>query len=251
MPAQVPVESGAGHGRAEQQASAEGGAPGAAEGGADRADCPAGHPDGWPACLGHGRLALLGAWSGLSCTVPVRQQCTGHIMPPQCNNEICIVISCLVALTHVHHQMDALQRQRDCICWCRVSEGYQRAEVVREGPCRQSTCCRAALRAFRHQEDAKQWASMARKAAAPSWVYAMAREDFCSLSEGIFNISLSNVAFVALAQMLLGLLPSFAFLWLCNALPAAATVRSWIVQATGAHKLLYSSVHCADACYGV
>ena len=64
-PAQVFVESGAGHGRAEQQASAEGGAPGAAEGGADRADRPAGHPDGWPACLGHGRLALLGACSGL------------------------------------------------------------------------------------------------------------------------------------------------------------------------------------------
>ena len=55
------------------------------------------------------------------------------------------------------------------------------------------------------------------------------RRTSASLGEDIPNISLSNIAFVALARMLLALLPSFAFLWLCNALPAAATVRSWIV----------------------
>ena len=54
-------------------------------------------------------------------------------------------------------------------------------------------------------------------------------EASASLGEDIPNISLSNIAFVALARMLLALLPSFAFLWLCNALPAAATVSSWIV----------------------
>ena len=101
MAAQVPVESGAGHGRAEQQASAEGGAPGAAEGGADRADCPAGHPDGWPACLGHGRLALLGACSGLSCTMSARQQCVGHMMSSQGTHIMFLQAKLsLVALTH-------------------------------------------------------------------------------------------------------------------------------------------------------
>ena len=48
-----------------------------------------------------------------------------------------------------------------------------------------------------------------------------------SLGEGIFNISLSNTAFVALAQMLLALLPSstaaklcvsFGFVMLCQRL---------------------------------
>lgn len=112
MAAQVPVESGAGHGRAEQQASAEGGAPGAAEGGADRADCPAGHPDGWPACLGHGRLALLGARSGLSRTVPARQQCVGHMMSSQ-GTHIMFLQSSPLWLSHMVLPVDGAATMAD------------------------------------------------------------------------------------------------------------------------------------------
>ena len=78
-----------------------------------------------------------------------------------------------------------------------------------------------------------------------------------SLGEDIFNITFNNIACVLLDEMLLALLlallpallPSFALVWIGD-LSAAATVKLWRVQATGAHRLLYGSVHCADACHG-
>ena len=180
MAAQVPVESGAGHGRAEQQASAEGGAPGAAEGGADRADCPAGHPDGWPACLGHGRLALLGAHSGLS---PHRASQTAMRRPHDVISGHSYHVPSKLSLVALTHGLTSR--------WGGYN-GRQVASAVAEslrtaggqGLCGRAHAERApavGLRCThsRHQEDAKQCVSMACKAAAPSWACAMAGGGFC------------------------------------------------------------------------
>ena len=84
--------------------------------------------------------------------------------------------------------------------------------MVREGPCRQSIavglrCAHFGTRKMPSNVPAWRARLLLRRGPAP-WL----ERTSASLGEDIFNISLSNIAFVALAQMLLALLPSFAFL---------------------------------------